>query len=99
MLPTDLGDRIPPRSSHGALLDCVDTIRVEGEMVLDLGDRGVRRLIGPDGIHRSLPAKWMLEEATVALEGQEVAGAGRLRNHKRSEGDNAGTQATLTPRL
>src|SRR5882724_9261027 len=60
---------IPKRSCCGALLDRVDTIRVEGEMVLDLGDRGVRRLIGPDGIHRSLPAEWDAVVVAFALVG------------------------------
>ena len=59
-------------SCDGALLDCVDAIRVEGEMVLDLGDRGVRCLIGPDGIHRPLPAEWDAVVGTVTQIGAVV---------------------------
>jgi hypothetical protein len=36
------------------LLDGVHTVGIESDVVLDRGDRGIGRLIGPDGVDRTL---------------------------------------------
>src|ERR1700720_4533603 len=52
-----------------SFFDRVDAFGIEGEMIFDERDRRVRRLIGPHGIHRAMPAKWNAEVGTVALIG------------------------------
>ena len=50
--------------------DRVDAVGVEGEMIFDERHRRVRRLIGPHGVRRTIPAERNAEIGTVALIGQ-----------------------------
>ena len=44
-----------------ALLDCIDTVGVEGKVTLDPGHGAVGRLVGPDRVDRPLAAAGMLK--------------------------------------
>jgi hypothetical protein len=43
------------RLAARSFLDGVHTVGIESDVVPDRGDRGIGRLIGPDGIDRTLP--------------------------------------------
>ena len=49
------GERIPR-----PFLDGVNTVGIESDVVLDRGDRAVRRFIGPDSVDRTLSPRGML---------------------------------------
>ena len=52
-----------------SFFDRVDAVGVEGEMIFDERHRRVRRLIGPHGVRRTIPAERNAEIGTVALIG------------------------------
>ena len=64
-MPTSKRSATAPES--GAFFDGVDAVWIEGDVVLDGPDRGVRRFISPDGVRGALATGRDAEVVAVAF--------------------------------
>ena len=64
------GIRDTSQSRYTPLRYGVDTIWIEGDVILDRGDGCIRRFVGPHRIHRSVAAERNAVVSAVALVGQ-----------------------------